>query len=242
MRQRVLVFVLLVVLFSGCNLPSAKTQITPTSTSFFTPHPTYTRIPSSTPTPSQTPPQTPTATQLPSEYVVKQGDILSQIATLYNIPMEYLAVANNITDPDLIYPGQIIKIPGDYTAMTPTPIAPIPGKLIHVVLSEQRVYVYENSVLLKVFVISSGLPEHPTVTGEYLIKTKLPETTMSGEDYYLEHVPWVMYFYLGYSFHGTYWHENFGRPMSHGCLNMRTEDAKWLYDWAPIGTVVKIEP
>jgi lipoprotein-anchoring transpeptidase ErfK/SrfK len=47
-----------------------------------------------------------------------------------------------------------------------------------------------------------------------------------------------MYFYRGYAIHGTYWHNNFGRPMSHGCVNMRTGDAAWVYNWAPIGTPV----
>jgi len=49
-----------------------------------------------------------------------------------------------------------------------------------------------------------------------------------------------MYFYEGYSLHGTYWHHNFGHPMSHGCVNMRTSDAAWLYNWASVGTLVNI--
>ena len=63
---------------------------------------------------------------------------------------------------------------------------------------------------------------------------------MTGPGYDLKDVPWVMYFYKGYSFHGTYWHTTFGQPMSHGCVNMITEDAKWLFDWAPKGTKVEI--
>jgi len=51
-------------------------------------------------------------------------------------------------------------------------------------------------------------------------------------------VPYTMYFYRGYAIHGTYWHSNFGRPMSHGCVNMRTQDAAWLYSWAVVGTPV----
>ena len=57
--------------------------------------------------------------------------------------------------------------------------------------------------------------------------------------YYLPNVPWVMFFandeiakMRGFSFHGTYWHDNFGHPMSHGCINMKIADAKTLYDWA----------
>ncbi|MBI5619492.1 L,D-transpeptidase, partial [Candidatus Gottesmanbacteria bacterium] len=53
-----------------------------------------------------------------------------------------------------------------------------------------------------------------------------------GPGYYLPDVPYVMYFYLGYAIHGTYWHNNFGHPMSHGCVNMRIEDAKTLFEWS----------
>jgi lipoprotein-anchoring transpeptidase ErfK/SrfK len=50
-----------------------------------------------------------------------------------------------------------------------------------------------------------------------------------------------MYFYKGYGIHGTYWHNNFGVPMSHGCVNMRTSDAGWLYYWASEGTLVHVQ-
>jgi lipoprotein-anchoring transpeptidase ErfK/SrfK len=61
----------------------------------------------------------------------------------------------------------------------------------------------------------------------------------SGADYYyLPNVPHVMYFYGGYGLHGTYWHNNFGTPMSHGCVNLSQTDAEWLYNWASVGTKV----
>jgi lipoprotein-anchoring transpeptidase ErfK/SrfK len=49
-----------------------------------------------------------------------------------------------------------------------------------------------------------------------------------------------MYFYRGYGIHGTYWHSNFGHPMSHGCINLPTEEAEWLFHWASVGTLVNI--
>ena len=61
-----------------------------------------------------------------------------------------------------------------------------------------------------------------------------------GYDYYLEDVPYVMYFYGDYAIHGTYWHSNFGYPMSHGCVNTSPWDASWLFSWAPLGTTVNI--
>jgi len=63
---------------------------------------------------------------------------------------------------------------------------------------------------------------------------------MSGPGYNLPNVQFVAYFYRDYAMHGTYWHDNFGHPMSHGCVNLRNIDAEWLYGWAPIGTPVLV--
>ena len=111
---------------------------------------------------------------------------------------------------------------------------------IDVNLSEQRVYAYEGDVVVNSFLVSTGVAETPTVTGEYQIYVKVRIQDMSGPDYYLPDVPWVMYFYEEYGFHGTYWHNNFGTPMSRGCVNMRIDDAAWLYDWASVGTTVNV--
>lgn len=110
-------------------------------------------------------------------------------------------------------------------------------KWIDVDLSEQRVVAYEGTTLVNSFIVSTGLPRTPTVKGTFRIRMKVSSQTMSGGSaaygyYYLPNVQWVQYFYEGYAFHGTYWHDNFGQPMSHGCVNMRNEDAKWLFDWA----------
>ena len=111
---------------------------------------------------------------------------------------------------------------------------------IDVDISAQRVIAYEGSTPVGYFIVSTGVAAHPTVIGLFRIYVKLRYDLMVGPGYYLPNVPYVMYFYEGYSFHGTYWHHNFGTPMSHGCVNMRTEDAEWLYNWASVGTVVNI--
>ncbi len=111
---------------------------------------------------------------------------------------------------------------------------------IDVNLSEQSVYAYEGDEVVNSFLASTGLPETPTVTGKYKIYVKVRIQDMSGPGYYLRDVPWVMYFYESYGFHGTYWHNNFGRPMSRGCVNLTIDDAAWLYNWASVGTVVNI--
>jgi lipoprotein-anchoring transpeptidase ErfK/SrfK len=111
-------------------------------------------------------------------------------------------------------------------------------KWIRVDLSEQKTYAYEGERLVNEFVVSTGLPGTPTVTGEFRMWVRTPIQDMSGGSraagnyYYLEDVEWVQYFYNDYGFHGTWWHDNFGQPMSRGCVNMTNEDAKWLFDWA----------
>lgn len=188
-------------------------------------------------------------------YVVQRGDTLFRIATRFSVPMDALAAANNIVWVDRIYVGQVLTIPGDdyvippdYSANTEETIPPelIPqptilgGKQIIVVLSQQRVYAFENGVLLRHFLVSTGLPATPTVQGDFQIYSKLESQRMTGPGYDLPGVPWVMYFYRGYALHGTYWHNNFGNPMSHGCVNLRTPEAEWLYFWAPVGTAVRV--
>jgi lipoprotein-anchoring transpeptidase ErfK/SrfK len=116
------------------------------------------------------------------------------------------------------------------------------GRWVDVDLSEQRVTAYEGSSAVNEFIVSTGTSAHPTVTGQFRIYVKLRSTAMAGPGYYLPGVPFTMYFYKGYSLHGTYWHSNFGVPMSHGCVNMFTPDAEWLFNWASVGTLVNVHP
>ena len=128
----------------------------------------------------------------------------------------------------------------DSNSLSPEDQEPDDGRWIDVNLSEQRIYVYEGDVTVNSFIVSTGLPDTPTVTGEYRIYVKVPVQDMSGPGYYLPDVPWVMFFYDEYGFHGTYWHNNFGTPMSRGCVNLRIEDAEWLYNWASVGTRISV--
>lgn len=117
---------------------------------------------------------------------------------------------------------------------------PNDGRWIEVNLSQQQIYAYEGDSVVNTFIVSTGLPDTPTVTGEYRIYAKVPLQDMSGPGYHLKNVPWVMFFYEDYGFHGTYWHNNFGTPMSRGCVNLSVDDAAWLYQWASVGTRVSI--
>lgn len=148
----------------------------------------------------------------------------------------------SVIAPKLATLNQVARILGVTTI-------PQADKRIEVDLTNQKVYAYEGNIRVYEFLISSGSWGR-TPTGEFTIWAKVKSQLMSGGSkekhtyYYLPNVPWVMFFYndqitkmRGFSFHGTYWHSNFGHPMSHGCINMKTEEAKVLYDWAtPIVT------
>jgi L,D-transpeptidase-like protein len=109
---------------------------------------------------------------------------------------------------------------------------------IEVDLSAQMLYAYRGSQIINSFFVSTGTSSYPTVTGSYKIYAKHSTYTMIGPGYNLPDVPYSMFFYKGYSIHGTYWHSNFGTPMSHGCVNMNTNDAAWIYSQSSIGTYV----
>ena len=76
--------------------------------------------------------------------------------------------------------------------------------------------------------------------GDYSVYVKYLADDMSGPDYFLPQVPYTMYFYSGYAIHGTYWHNAFGRVMSHGCVNLPVEEAEWFYNFASVGTPVRV--
>ena len=114
------------------------------------------------------------------------------------------------------------------------------GKWIEIDLSQQRLYAHVGQSTVFKAVVSTGTRYYPTVVGRFRIYAKYRATHMSGPGYSLPNVPWTMFFYRGYAIHGAYWHNNFGTPMSHGCVNMRIPDSKWLYQWAPKGTLVVV--
>lgn len=183
------------------------------------------------------------ATASVQTYVVRRGDTLFRIALRYGLSTWALARANGIRNPSLIYVGQVLQIPVGSSSTASGGTAPAPaghGRWIDVDLSEQRLTAYEGNVPVRSTLVSTGLPRTPTPTGQFRIYIKYVADDMAGPGYYLPGVPYVMYFYRGYSLHGTYWHSNFGHPMSHGCINLPTPEAQWLYNWAPVGTLVNI--
>lgn len=115
-------------------------------------------------------------------------------------------------------------------------------KWIEVDLGNQTLTLYAGNTPIATFLVSTGRAATPTAIGEGRVYAKYPMQTMTGtingEYYYVPDIPWVSYFYGGEAMHGTYWHNNFGHPMSHGCVNLSIPNAKTVYDFAPIGTRV----
>jgi lipoprotein-anchoring transpeptidase ErfK/SrfK len=182
--------------------------------STFTPTPTatFTLTPTLTPSPTPIPTETPTLTPIPTETPLPTE-------TAPPPPPQENSGASNVSLPYGVGKGEF---------------------WIDIDLTNQRAYAYQGKNMLNAFIVSTGTWQHPTVTGQYNIYVKYLYADMAGPGYYLPNVPYVMYFYKGYGIHGTYWHNNFGTPMSHGCVNLRTEDAAWVYNWSSIGTVVNI--
>jgi lipoprotein-anchoring transpeptidase ErfK/SrfK len=178
-----------------------------------------TSVPSATPTleateaPAEAASPTPQATETPGQLVME--------AVEDTPTSEYVAPSSSAPLPEIALSGN-----GE--------------RWIDVDLTNQYVYAYEGDVVVNSFIVSTGTWRTPTVTGQYKIYVKYRSAKMSGPGYYLPNVPYIMYFYKGYGLHGTYWHNNFGTPMSHGCVNLRTDDAAWLYEWASVGTLVNV--
>jgi len=114
------------------------------------------------------------------------------------------------------------------------------GRWIDIDLTRQVLTAYEGSTPVRSVLVSTGLVWTPTPVGRFYVYVRYVYDDMSGPGYYLPNVPYVMYFYAGYALHGTYWHSNFGQPMSHGCVNLPTSEAEWLFNWSQVGTLVNV--
>jgi lipoprotein-anchoring transpeptidase ErfK/SrfK len=166
-----------------------------------------------------------------------------------------LSVENNVTG---VFNGQKVIPPKIDLAKKEVPTKVLGEasnsgeKHIYVDLTSQTLKAYQGNDLYMTAAVSTG-KWHKTPTGEFTIWSKYRATKMSGgtgaDYYYLPNVPYVMFFSgpdapagAGFSLHGAYWHNNFGHPMSHGCVNMRTVDAQKLYDWVSPDTKGNVTP
>lgn len=174
-------------------------------------------------------------------HVVQVGETLEEIAQAYGTTVYELMAANGLPNPNFIWSGQRLRVRKSQNSGLLATDPPADGvKWIEVNLTNQTLTAWQGNVPVLHVSVSTGTAATPTVTGRFRIYAKLTSQDMSGPGYYLPNVPWVMYFFQGYGIHGTYWHNNFGTPMSHGCVNMRIPDAEWLFNWAPMGTEVYV--
>lgn len=184
-------------------------------------------------------------------HIVQAGETLFLIGQQYNVSWVAIQQVNKLVG-TTIYAGQQLIIPAPGTVpdpvagggdtgglnVPPPPAENANGKRFLVVLSQQRLYAYDGDKMVRTTLISSGVAAHPTVVGTFYIYARYVSTEMIGAGYDLPNVPYTQYFYQGYGLHGTYWHHNFGTPMSHGCINMPTDEAEWAFNWANFGTPV----
>ena len=214
-------------------LPANDTSVSPTDT-----------YPASTSTLLPTPSDTalaPTDTQIVLSVIQPTATPdLAQIAQASPTP---LPTDTAVAGPTLLAVATPIATPVA-NATLPTPKSPslsgVSGHWFDVDLTSQMLYAYDGSTLVNSFLVSTGTWQYPTVTGQYHIYVKYRYTNMAGPGYYLPNVPFTMYFYQGYGLHGTYWHHNFGHPMSHGCVNLSIPESEWVYNFGSIGTLVNV--
>jgi len=214
--------------------PTRAQPIAAVSTATLAPTYAATSTPAPSPTFSPTPTSAPTATKTPT------ATKPSPTATATRATASPTAPPPSFTPS--AGPATATVLPTTVASPTPFPTARIGDSFrwIDVDLTHQRLVAYEGETPVYTVIVSTGLPRTPTVTGRFKIYVKYRAADMSGPGYYLRQVPYVMYFYRGYGLHGTYWHSNFGQPMSHGCVNLPTPDAEWLFNWASVGTPVVV--
>lgn len=149
-----------------------------------------------------------------------------------------LLIGASILLPTLALPNQPAFAHDPYQSMSELKVSNL--RWIEVNLSTQRLIAWEGGEAVYAVIVSTGTYDHPTLAGTFAIQSMYTTARMQGDDYDVPDVPYVMYYDGSYGIHGTYWHNNFGTPMSHGCVNVAVDHAEWLFYWASIGTPVVV--
>jgi lipoprotein-anchoring transpeptidase ErfK/SrfK len=152
-----------------------------------------------------------------------------------------------IAQGDLPVYSEELFTPPPMTTVSGVPVDPNAEKWVMINITLQYLWAYQGDQVLWQGYISTGTAKFATPPGSYSVLSKLESQTMEGvlggEYYNVPDVPDVMYFTdYGHALHGTYWHNNFGTPMSHGCVNLPTDVADWMYQWSTVGMRVEITP
>ncbi len=193
------------------------------------------------------------APTLAAVHTVAPGETLLSIAVRYGVSWPALAQVNGLTNPNLIFPGQRLIIPG---AGALRPVAPDPptglaGKRIVVDVSEQHLYAYQGEALIFSFVASTGLPGLDTWPGTYRVQSKIENAYGGNWDIWMPF--WLGIYWAGSLENGIHalpilpgggrlWEGYLGQPISYGCVVLGTWEAQQLWNWAEIGDAVIVQP
>ncbi len=178
-----------------------------------------------------------------------QDDYTGNNLDPYQLVQVYSTQMVNNEEWELVAPDEWVesRFIGKVTPTSTPPPGVENGRWIEVNLFEQTLAVYDKSKLVFATLIASGMEPFFTKPGLFQIQQKLDSTTMSGafeadrsDYYYLEKVPWTMYYDHARALHGAYWRTAFGYPQSHGCVNLSPADSHWLFDWAKVGDWVYV--
>ena len=176
-------------------------------------------------------------------------DYTGRILNQYQIVQVFSSKIIDDTEWYLVAPDEWIegRFVGRVIPNTTPPDGVTNGRWIEVNLEEQTLVIYDQNQLVFATLIATGIEPFFTRPGTFQIQKKLDSTTMSGsftadhsDYYYLQDVPWTMYYDNARALHGSYWRTAFGFPQSHGCVNLAPSDAHWLYDWSNVGDWVYV--
>ncbi len=167
----------------------------------------------------------------------------------YNVVQVYGSATANDEGWDMIGPDEWVegREIGEVDPHTSPPKGVTTDRWIEVNLQEQTLSVYDHDKLVFATLTSTGIASFWTRPGLFQIREKKAAETMTKaytpgdpDYYYLEDVPWTMYFDEDRALHGAYWHNGFGYVRSHGCVNLSVGDSHWLFNWANVGDYVYV--
>lgn len=194
------------------------------------------------------------SSSLIGEVVFEDGALVLKSSYIYEAASSPLALSST-DNRNLLVTSALATgtetLDGSFYRISATPttalITDISEKYIHVDISTQTLTAYEYGIPAFSFLVSSGVATHPTPLGKTEVMAKLPSHDYSwfyGEgnpaNYSLPNVLWNLRFRTHYYIHSAYWHNNFGHPMSHGCVNVSVSNAEKVFNWANVGTPVEI--
>ena len=183
---------------------------------------------------------TPEGAQIAIETWGQSGTIVSNTDAAVSAMLQALPAAQplkfTVTTKAKSYDTEKITVGGAYDQ-------PNGSKWIDVNQSTYKVTLYEGTTLIKQFLCVVGAPKTPTSVGTFYINRKFASSSMrghnlDGSEYYVAYVPYTLYFHYGEALHGAPWRSSFGYRGSHGCVNLSVANAKFVFNWAPLGTKV----